>query len=88
MVGIDPSLICHCLNIDQKYTPVRQKGQPLDKVWYAASQEVEKLSKNEFIREIQYPKWIMKKSNNKWRTYIDFTDLNKLARKIVFLCQE
>jgi hypothetical protein len=43
---------------------------------------VEKLLQADFIREVDYPKWLaivvlVKKSNGKWRICIDFTDLNK-----------
>jgi hypothetical protein len=45
-------------------------------------EEVEKLLQADFIREVDYPKWLaivvlVKKSNGKWRICIDFTDLNK-----------
>jgi len=42
-----------------------------------------------FIREVDYPEWLanmvlVKKSNGKWRMYVDFTDLNKACPKDSF----
>ena len=39
-----------------------------------------------FIREVYYPDWLanvvmVKKTNGKWRTCVDFTDLNKAYPK-------
>jgi len=47
---------------------------------------VEKLLQADFIREVDYPKWLaivvlVKKLNGKWRMCIDFTDLNKACPK-------
>ena len=47
----------------------------------AIKAKVQKLLKANFIREYQYSDWLsnvvlVKKSNNKWRMYVDFTDLN------------
>ena len=44
-------------------------------------EDVEKLLTTRFIREVYYPKWLanivmVKKSNGKWRMYVNFTDLN------------
>ena len=46
------------------------------------TEEVEKLLEADFIRELFYPDWLanmvmVKKSNDKWRMCVDFTDLNK-----------
>ena len=48
----------------------------------AVIKEVEKLLKASFFREVFYPNWLanvvmVKKSNGKWRTCVDFIDLNK-----------
>ncbi|XP_063941458.1 uncharacterized protein LOC135149627 [Daucus carota subsp. sativus] len=48
--------------------------------------EVEKLLEAKFIEEIEYPEWlanvvVVKKSNNKWRMCVDYTDLNKNCPK-------
>ena len=51
--------------------------------------EVEKLLTNNFIRIAHYPSWVanpvlVKKKNGKWRTCIDFTNLNKACPKDSF----
>ena len=55
----------------------------------AIKEEVEKLLTTKFIREVPYPEWLtnvvmVKKSNGKWRIYIDYTDLNKACPKNSF----
>ena len=52
-------------------------------------EEVEKLRENGFIREAYYPSWVanpvlVPKPNGKWRTCVDFTDLNKACPKDCF----
>ena len=49
-------------------------------------EEVEKLLATRFIWEVYYPKWLanvvmVKKSNEKWRMCVDFTDLNNACSK-------
>lgn len=49
--------------------------------------EVEKFLEEKFIKEIKYPDWltnvvVVKKSNNKWRMCVHYTDLNKACPKI------
>jgi len=51
-----------------------------------ATMEVKKLLKASFVRECQYPEWILnvvlvKKPNGPWKMYVDFTDLNKACPK-------
>ena len=90
MVGIDPSISCHHLNIDSNFSPVQQKRRLLDKERSRAlKEEVEKLRENGFIREAHYPSWVanpvlVPKPNGKWRTCVDFTDLNKACPKDCF----
>ena len=90
MVGIDPEVMSHRLNIDPRFRPVRQKRRPLTKERSdAIKEEVDKLLANNFIRAVQYPLWLanpvlVKKKNGKWRTCIDFTDLNKACPKDSF----
>lgn len=48
--------------------------------------EVDNLLLNGSIREVLYPRWVanpvlVKKPNGKWRTCVDFTDLNKACPK-------
>ena len=52
----------------------------------AVAEEVRKLLKADFIREVYYPDWManvvmVKKANGKWRMCVDFTDLNKACPK-------
>ncbi|XP_057529887.1 uncharacterized protein LOC130808429 [Amaranthus tricolor] len=52
----------------------------------AEREEVDKLLKAGFIRECQYSEWLanvvlVKKSSEKWRMCVDFTDLNKACPK-------
>ena len=59
MVGIDPSISFHNLNIDSHFSPVQQKRRLLDKERSKAlKEEVEKLRENGFIREAYYPSWV------------------------------
>ena len=53
-------------------------------------EEVDKLLKANFIREVQYPKWIanivmVKKVKDKWRICIDYIYYNKVCPKDSFL---
>ena len=56
MLGIDPSIIVHKLNVPSSIPPVRQKkrvfAQERDK---AIAEEVRKLLEADFIREVYYP---------------------------------
>ena len=50
------------------------------------AEEVRKLLEAGFIREVYYPDWLVnvvmvKKNNGKWRTCVDFTDLNRVCLK-------
>ena len=52
----------------------------------AIVEEVRKLQKASFIREVYYPDWLtnvvmVKKASGKWRMDVDFTDLNKACIK-------
>jgi hypothetical protein len=87
MPGIDPSIIVHRLNVDPSSKPIRQRRRTFaPERNQAIAEEVSKLLAVGFIREVDYPEWLanvvlVKKSNNKWRMCVDFTDLNKPARK-------
>ena len=90
MCGISPSVISHKLNVNPKHPPVKQKRRMLGPERSAAlKEEVEKLKQNGIIRDSTYPDWIsnpvlVKKSNGKWRTFIDFSNLNKACPKDSF----
>lgn len=89
MPGINPSVMVHQLNVSQSLPYVRQKKrvftQERDKT---IAKEVCKLLEADFIREVYYRNWLVnvlmvKKANDKWTICVDFTNLNKLAQRIV-----
>ncbi|XP_024046702.1 uncharacterized protein LOC112101040 [Citrus clementina] len=90
MPGIDPEVACHRLAIKKGARAVRQKRRCFNQERYeAVNDEVEKLLRAGFIREVNYPEWIsnvvlVKKANGKWRMCVDFTDLNKACPKDSF----
>ena len=91
MPGIDPDVISHQLNVDPQFRPVRQKkwNIALDRL-SVLEEEIDKLLKAGFIREVMYPEWLenvvmVKKPNGKWRVCIDFTNLNKACPKDSYL---
>jgi hypothetical protein len=82
MPGIDPSIIVHQLNVDPSCRPVKQRRRTFaPERNQAITNEVQKLLKVGFIREVDYLEWLenvvlVKKANGKWRMCVDFTDLN------------
>ena len=87
MLGIEPSIIVHRLNVSPSSLPIRQRKrvfvQERDK---AIAKEVQKLLDVDFIREVYYPNWLAnmvlaRKANGKWRMCVDFTDLNRACPK-------
>ena len=61
----------------RRFTPDRKQ---------AIREELDKLLKAGFIREVLHPEWLANpvmvwKANGKWRMYVDFTDLNKACPK-------
>ena len=87
MVGIHPDVMCHRLNISLDFKPIWQKRRAMDIERYKAlKDEVDKLLDICFIRKSFYPSWLanpvlVKKPNGKWRTCVNFTDLNKAYPK-------
>ena len=90
MKGIDPAVMCHRLNLHSDKKSVRQKQRAMDIERYQAlKDEVDKLLACDFIKESFYPSWLVdpvwvKRPNDKWRTCVDFTDLNKACPKDSF----
>lgn len=90
MPGIDPSKIVHHLNVNLAMKPIKQKRRSFaPKRNQAIVKEVEKLLQAGFIEKVQYPDWLanvvlVKKSNSKWRMFMDFMDLNKACPKDSF----
>ena len=89
-LGVDPSFICHHLNVNPSATPKKQPPRrPPKEHANAIRYEVMKLKKTGAIKEVFYPKWlantvVVKKKSNKWRVCVDFMDLNKACPKNLF----
>lgn len=90
MMGIDPNVMCHRLNIDPKKKKVKQKRRVVsgERV-QALKEEVDRLLNMGLVKESFYPNWLaipvqVKKSNRKWRVCVDYTDLNKACPKDSF----
>src|ERR1044072_2812363 len=85
--GIDPDFICHRLALDKGVRAVSQVRRKLNNEKSTAMEgEVAKLLAAKFIRLIPYPTWLanpvmVKKSNDKWRMCVDYTNLNKYCPK-------
>ena len=90
MEGIDPTAMCHRLNLDSDKKSVRQKRRAMEaELYQALKNELDKLIACDFIKESYYPSWLanpilVKKLNGKWRTYVDFTNLNRACPRIAF----
>ena len=87
MPGIDLSVMVHRLNVLPSFPPILQKKQLFaPERDQAIAEEVHKLQKASFIREVYYPDWLenvvmVKKASGKWRLCVDFTNLNKACPK-------
>ena len=70
--GIDPSFICHHLNVNPSITPKRQPPRrPPKEHAEAVRNEVAKLKQVGAIKEVFYPQWlantlVVKKKTRKW----------------------
>ncbi|GJW64192.1 reverse transcriptase domain-containing protein [Tanacetum coccineum] len=83
MTGVPRSIAKHRLNIQEGYSPVRQKkrGQALERA-KAIQTEVQKLIVAGIMREVYYHEWLsnpvmVKKHDGSRQMCVDFTDLNK-----------
>ena len=87
---VDPSFICHYLNVNPSVTPKKQQHRCSSKDHSdAVKDEVIKLKQVGAIKEVFYPEWlanivVVKKKNGKWRVCVDFADLNKACPKDPF----
>ena len=85
--GVDPSLICHHLNVNPSSIPKKQPPRrPSKEHASAVRDEVAKLKRVGAIKEVFYPEWlantvVVRKQTGKWRVCVDFTDLNKACPK-------
>ncbi|KAJ9557881.1 hypothetical protein OSB04_012495 [Centaurea solstitialis] len=71
MVGIDPNIISHKLNVDPTFKPVKQKRRKF---------APERNKYPDWLANVV----VVQKKNGKWRVCIDFTDLNKACPKDPF----
>ena len=71
--GVDPSFICHHLNVNPSVTPKKQPHRHSFKDHSnAVRDEVKKLKQAGAIKEVFYPEWlantvVVKKKSEKWR---------------------
>ena len=90
MLGLDPELVVHSLNVDPRIKLVIQLARVFHiEVKAQITQEVKKLLAAGFIKPIQHPKWLsnivpMKKRNDQIRCCVDFCNLNKACPKDEF----
>ena len=82
MIGINPAVAFHKINIIPKTRLVRQKLRRfhLDRQQIIQT-KVDNLLKASFIKEVKYPEWlanvvVVPKKEGKWRVCVDYTDLN------------
>jgi hypothetical protein len=91
MPGVPKELIEHCLKINSKATPKKQRLRRFtpDKR-EAIKKELAKLLAAGFIKEVYHSEWlansviVLKKNNSEWRMCVDYTDLNKYCLKDAF----
>ena len=89
--GVDPSFICHHLNVNPSVIPKKQPPRHSSKEHSdVVKVEVTKFKQARVIKEVFYLEWlantmVVKKKNRKWRVCVDFTDLNKACSKDLFL---
>ena len=90
MLGINPMVASHKLNIIFTAKPVRQKVRRFHLDCHQIIQtKVDNLLRLGFIREVNYPEWlanvvVVPKKGGKWRVCIDYTDLNEVCPKDSF----
>ena len=72
--------------------PVKQRLHRFDEgKCRTIGEEIAKLLAAKFIKEVYHPEWLVNpilvgKKSGKWRMCVDYTGLNKAARRIRFLC--
>ena len=90
--GVDPSFICHHLNVNPSIIPKKQPPRRSSKDHSnTIKNEVMKLKQAGAIKEVFYPEWlantvVVRKKNEKWRVgmCVDFTNLKKACPKNPF----
>ena len=89
-LGVNPSFICHHLNVNPSITPKKQPSRRSFKEHSdVVKDKVAKLKQAGAIKEVFYSKWlantvVVKKKTRKWCVCVDFTDLNKACPKDPF----
>ena len=90
MVGIDPTLASHKLNIIASTKPIKQKIRRFHPDRHQIIQtEVDNFLRVGFIIEVKYPKWlanvlVVPKKGGRWRVCVDYTNLNEACPKDSF----
>ena len=88
--GVDPSSICHHLNVNPSVIPRKQPPRRFSRDYSdAVKDKVVKVKQAGANKEVFYPEWlantvVVKKKNGKWRVCVDFIDLNKACPKDLF----
>ena len=88
---MDPSFICHHLNINPFATPRKQPPRCSSKDHSnVVKDEMMKFKQARAIKEVFYPEWLanamlVKKKSGRWQVCVNFTDLNKAYPKDHFL---
>ena len=87
---VDPTFICHRLNVNPSVTLKKQPHRRSSKEHSdAVKDEMTKLKRARAIKEVFYPEWlantvVVKKKTGKWHVCVDFTNLNKVCPKDPF----
>ena len=82
LVGLDSSLVVHCLPIRHELYPFQQQPRRMSKeVKLKVNKEIKKLLKTKFTRPTRYVQWLVNivpvmKKNGKLQVCVDFRDLN------------
>src|SRR5919201_364789 len=90
MPGIPRDVAEHALEIRPGSRPVKQRLRRFDEEkCRIIREEVEKLEKVGFIKEVHHPEWLanpvlVEKKNGKMRMCVDYTSLNKACPKVPF----
>ena len=90
VIGINPTVASHKLNIIPTARPVRQKVGCFHPDRHQIIQmEVDNLLRACFIREVKYPEWLanvvgVPKKGGKWGVCVDYTNLNEACLKDSF----
>ena len=90
MIGINPTVASHKLNIIPATKPIRQKVRRFHPENHQIIHtEVDNLLRAGYIREVKYPEWlanvvVVPKKRGKWRVCVDYADINEVCPKDSF----